>query len=40
MPDEIKITFTLPGDDATNHSAWRAQAPESVREELTRLGSP
>lgn len=32
MPDEVKVTFTLPGDDAANHSAWRAQAPEVLRD--------
>jgi hypothetical protein len=31
MADEVKLTFTLPGDDAANHRAWRAQAPEVLR---------
>jgi hypothetical protein len=27
VPDEVTVTFTLPGDDAGNHRAWRAQTP-------------
>ncbi len=32
MADEVNVAFTLPGDDAANHRAWRAQAPEVLRD--------
>jgi hypothetical protein len=32
MPDEVKVTFTLPGDDAANRTAWRAQTPAVLRD--------
>ena len=32
MPDEVKVTFTLPGDDTANHRAWRAETPAVLRD--------
>jgi hypothetical protein len=37
MPDEVKVTFTLPGDDTAHHRAWRAQPPAVLRDAGYRL---
>ena len=36
MPDEVSVSFMLPGEPAANVAAWRAQAP-SVLDDFKRV---